>query len=123
MRLQIELPEDRVQYLKSLMEVANIDTYKQLFNISISILEWALREKSRGRIIASMDEGDGSYKELILPIPGFPDEITAKNLRIHIPGLRGEITAESESRQQEQQELQALKNAQRRARGLMDTGG
>ena len=67
MRIQLELPEGRVRELEALMETAGIATKKELFNTALTLFEWAIQEKSSGRIIASMDEEQQRYKELIMP--------------------------------------------------------
>jgi hypothetical protein len=68
MRLQLELPEDGVRQLKDLMAEAKIDTYKELFTNALTLLRWSVREVKSGRIIASVDEQRGKYKELAMPI-------------------------------------------------------
>jgi len=68
MRLQLEMPEDDVRQLKALMAEAGIDTYKELFGNALTLLKWSVREVRDGRIIASLDEKRGKYKELAMPI-------------------------------------------------------
>ncbi len=68
MRLQLDLPEDDVRQLKTLMAEAGIDTYKDLFGNALTLLKWSVREVRDGRIIASVDEKRGKYKELAMPI-------------------------------------------------------
>ena len=66
-RIQFELPEDKVKDLEKLMKEADINTRKDLFNNALTLLEWAIKEKKTGRIIASIDEQKHRYKELIMP--------------------------------------------------------
>ena len=68
MRIQIELPEDNVNELKALMSEAHVDTYKELFSNALTLLNWAVREVKAGRSIASVNEEDMKYKELVMPI-------------------------------------------------------
>jgi len=68
MRIQLELPEEDVKELRALMVEAAIDTYKDLFSNALTLLYWAVREVKRGRIIASLDEKEGKYKELTTPV-------------------------------------------------------
>jgi hypothetical protein len=70
-RIQLDLPEDRVRELDSLMREAQITTRKDLFNSALTLLAWALNERERGRIIASLDENTGGYKELVMPFFSF----------------------------------------------------
>jgi hypothetical protein len=68
MRIQLELPEENVNELKALMAEARIDTYKELFSNALSLLHWSVAEVKKGRIIASMSEDEGKYKELVMPV-------------------------------------------------------
>ena len=66
-RLQIELPEERVRELEALMKECDIATKKDLFNNALTLLEWAVRESEKGRIVASVDEENQRYRELQMP--------------------------------------------------------
>ena len=67
-RIQLELPEDKVRELNELMEEAAITTRKDLFNTALSLLDWVVSERKQGRIITSLDEESGNYKELVMPL-------------------------------------------------------
>lgn len=67
-RIQLELPVEKVQELEELMEQAKISTKKDLINNALTLLEWALNEKKEGRTIASINEKTMSYKELVMPV-------------------------------------------------------
>jgi len=67
-RVQFELPEAKIKELETLMKEAGIRTKKDLFNNALSLLEWAIKEKREGRIIASVDEKNQKYKEVIMPL-------------------------------------------------------
>jgi hypothetical protein len=69
-RLQFELPMERVKELDALAERTGLKTRVQLINAALTLFEWAVRERQAGRIIASMDEESGKYKEL--DMPGLP---------------------------------------------------
>ena len=69
-RLQFELPAERVKELDELLERTGLKTRVNLFNHALTLFEWAVRERESGRIIASMDEETGRYKEL--EMPGLP---------------------------------------------------
>ena len=69
-RLQFELSEKRVEELDTLVEQTGSKTRVQLINAAITLFEWAVREREAGRIIASIDEEQGHYKEI--EMPGFP---------------------------------------------------
>jgi hypothetical protein len=66
-RLQLEVPEDRFEELKDLMGRCRITSQKDLFNSALLLLEWAVEERARGRIIASLDEPNMKYKEFAMP--------------------------------------------------------
>jgi len=44
MRLQLELPEERVQEIRGLMDKLGIDTYKEFFNNALTLFEWCVAE-------------------------------------------------------------------------------
>ena len=67
-RVQLDLPADQVRELEELMERAKISTKKDLINNALTLLEWAINEKSEGRTIASINEKNMSYKELVMPV-------------------------------------------------------
>lgn len=66
MRIQLELPEDRVRNLENLMEETGLATKKDLLNDALALFQWAVRERMSGRIIASVDEQNNRYKELTM---------------------------------------------------------
>lgn len=68
MRLQLDLPESKVTELKALMQETGAQSYRDFFNNALTLTKWAIREVEDGRIIASLDERSGQYKELVMPI-------------------------------------------------------
>lgn len=71
LRIQLDLPGKRVEELNRLMEKSHITTRKDFFNSALSLFAWVLSERSKGRIIASLDEQTGGYKELVMPFFAF----------------------------------------------------
>lgn len=69
-RLQFEIPDERIEELDALLRRTGLRTRVQLFNAALSLFEWAVRQRESGRIIASIDERNGTYKEL--EMPGLP---------------------------------------------------
>lgn len=67
-RIQFELPEGKVKELEEMMRIGGVQTRKDLFNNALTLLQWAIREKLSGKIIASVDEENKRYKELLMPI-------------------------------------------------------
>jgi hypothetical protein len=67
-RIQFELPKDKADELETLMRDAGVGTKKELFNNALTLLKWAIKETRRGNAIASIDEKNGKYRELQMPI-------------------------------------------------------
>jgi hypothetical protein len=67
-RIQIEFSDERISQIEKLMEKCGIRTKKDLINNALTLLEWAARERESRRIIASIDESEDKYKEVLLPI-------------------------------------------------------
>ena len=68
MRIQIELPDEDVVELKTLMKDARLDTYKELFANALTLVYWVVQEVRAGHIIGSINPSDGKYKELAMPM-------------------------------------------------------
>ena len=66
-RIQIELPEEKLKALEELMNETGLKTKKELLNNALTLLTWAVRETKAGRVIASVDEHEKKYKEILLP--------------------------------------------------------
>ncbi|MGO9261052.1 MAG: hypothetical protein ACLQU1_32800 [Bryobacteraceae bacterium] len=66
-RIQLDLPAEQVAELDRLMEETGIRTRKDLFNNALTLFEWAVKAKRAGNTIASIDEGGGRLKELLMP--------------------------------------------------------
>jgi hypothetical protein len=66
-RIQIELPDEKVRALEELMEEAGLRTKKDLISNALTLLVWAVREVKKGRVIASVDERDNRYQQILLP--------------------------------------------------------
>jgi hypothetical protein len=67
-RIQIELSDENLSRYEKLMEKCGVRTKKDLINNALTLLEWAIRERENGRVIASVDEKTEKYKEVLLPI-------------------------------------------------------
>lgn len=66
-RIQLDLPEDQVAELDELMKETRLATRKDLFNNALTLFQWAVKAKRAGRTIATIDEGDKTAKELVMP--------------------------------------------------------
>jgi metal-responsive CopG/Arc/MetJ family transcriptional regulator len=67
-RVQLDLPERQVMELDVLMQETGVATRKDFFNQALSLLLWAIKEKKEGRIIASVDEANKHYREVVMPV-------------------------------------------------------
>lgn len=66
-RIQLDLPADKVRELEELMAEIEIKTKKDLFNTALTLLAWIVEERKEGRKIASIDEEKDTYRELVMP--------------------------------------------------------
>jgi hypothetical protein len=66
-RVQFEVPEDRVDQMDKLQSTLGLSTRKQLLNNALAILKWAVDQRQLGRKVASIDEQENSYNELVMP--------------------------------------------------------
>src|ERR1700730_9027102 len=67
-RIQLDMPDEQVEVLDRLMRDLNIRTRKDLFNNALTLFEWAVKEKRAGRAIASINEADGKFREILMPV-------------------------------------------------------
>ena len=67
MRIQLDLDDNGARTLERLKEQTGAKTHKELFNIAVTLLDWAVTQRKKGRIIASMDETEQNYRELQMP--------------------------------------------------------
>jgi len=63
-RLQFKVNEDELEKIDDLMMKVGLRRRGELFNHALSLLNWAIKEREKGRIITSMNEEKGNYKEL-----------------------------------------------------------
>lgn len=66
-RIQFEVEEDKLKEIEELQEAIGARTRTDLFNYALTLLKWALEEEEKGRIIASIDEEAGKYKQIEIP--------------------------------------------------------
>ena len=67
-RVQFEMPESKLKDLDLIMQETGIQTKRELFNNALTLLEWAVKERKRGRVVSSIDEEAGRYSELHMPV-------------------------------------------------------
>lgn len=69
-RIQFLVSDEMAARMDALVDKTGLKTRTQLINTALTLLEWAVRERQEGKIIASVDEVRDQYKEIYLP--GFP---------------------------------------------------
>jgi hypothetical protein len=67
-RIQFDIDENKLKIIKKTMSKNGIKTMVDYINLALNLLQWAIKEKQSGRIIASIDESEDTYKELLLDI-------------------------------------------------------
>jgi hypothetical protein len=92
MRLQFEFRPDRVQELDELVQKLGLRSRVQLLDLALAGLEWMVEERELGRVIASLNEDTGAYKELVMP--GFQ---LGKAVPLPPPRVPADVTAISAS--------------------------
>lgn len=68
MRLNLEMPEERVKDLKELQAETSSETIKELINNALSMLEWAVNEVKAGNEIAAVDENERVRRIIVTPL-------------------------------------------------------
>lgn len=63
-RMQLQVSDSRFDELQELMRECGIEQQKDLFNNALALFEWAVNERRKGRIVASVDEENKRYKEI-----------------------------------------------------------
>ena len=66
-RIQVELSDQRLIELESLMHVCGFETKKDFFNHAISLLRWVVKQTQSGGAILSQNSGTGATVELSTP--------------------------------------------------------
>ena len=67
LRVQFDLPEEKMKELDLLMEETGIKTRRELFNNALTILEWAVDRSSKGFDVAAYRENTKELHVLAMP--------------------------------------------------------
>ncbi len=68
MKIQLDFDEQGARTIERLKEQTGVKTHKDLFNNAITLLEWAVNQRQKGRIITSTDEAEENFRELQMPV-------------------------------------------------------
>lgn len=66
-RLQLDLSAQRIKEVDQLSELVGVKTRREFVDQAIVFFAWALSERQQGRLIGSIDEDSGGYREVVLP--------------------------------------------------------
>lgn len=64
MQVVIEINEARADTLERIRETAGLSNYREIFNNSLTLLDWAIAQRIAGKVVASVDKDTNSYEEL-----------------------------------------------------------
>ena len=67
MRLQLDIDKVGEELLERLKRATGTKTHKELFNNALTLLDWAIKQRTLGRTIASVDEQNREFRELQMP--------------------------------------------------------
>lgn len=66
-RLQVEMTKERLAAIDQLTEITGMGTRKEFLDNALTLLAWAIRERQKGRTIASVSEDGQSFREVMMP--------------------------------------------------------
>ena len=64
LQIQIEMNEDKLRELESLMQECGIRTKKDLMNDALTLFKWAVNKRKSGHEIVAVNSEKGRYTEL-----------------------------------------------------------
>ena len=64
LRINFDVPKERVSTLDNLQETTGLSTRKELFNNALTMFKWAVQHVQDGRKIVALDTVSGNYIEL-----------------------------------------------------------
>jgi hypothetical protein len=67
MRIELQFDDRGAALVEEMKALTGLKTHKDFFNNSVVLFDWALLQVLQRRIVASMDERDKNYKELVMP--------------------------------------------------------
>jgi hypothetical protein len=67
LRIQFDIDDRIIADVETKMRSVGVSTKRELFNLAISLFEWAANERTKGRMIASVDPETERYQQVILP--------------------------------------------------------
>ena len=66
-RVQLDMPVERMKDIQNIMARTGVSTRKDIFENALALFEWAVNERTSGRIIASIDKTEEGFHEVVMP--------------------------------------------------------
>jgi hypothetical protein len=66
-RLQVEMTKERLKSVDTLAELTGMASRKEFLDNALTLMAWAIRERQKGRMIASVSQDQESFTELMMP--------------------------------------------------------
>lgn len=106
-RFQLDLRPDRARAFDTLVEECDLSSRKELFNVAMSLFDWAAREARKGRKIASYDpEADDIETVIVAALDGIYAEHKRKQAEASAAAkVEAEVDACSKEREQRRRNL------------------
>ncbi len=67
MQLTLDIPVERLAELEALQQALGAVSLTETLNLALALAQWAAARRAEGRVIAAVNETEGSYLELRLP--------------------------------------------------------
>ena len=66
-RLNIEMSQSQIDSVKALTKITESRDMKDVINVALAVLEWAVDETLQGNEVAAVDSRANNYRVLIIP--------------------------------------------------------
>lgn len=66
MNIKLKVNKKEEATIKEIMEEVGIKTERELLNHALTAFGWIITERKKGNVVASVDEENKKYKELIM---------------------------------------------------------
>jgi hypothetical protein len=81
-RLQFDVRPALMARFARLLNLGQFDTHRDLLDTSVTVLEWVMNQRLNGRIVGSIDEATGVFRELqVASLESFRSKATAARER------------------------------------------
>jgi len=63
-QLIVEMDSRSIPILEDIRQLTGLESYEEILNYALTVLYWTAKQRRHGRIVASLDESNGSYQTL-----------------------------------------------------------